>query len=354
MARPDAGGLARHLVVAYALLIVYASLHPLSGWTDTGAALLDFLTTPWPRYFTVFDIVLNVLAYVPLGLLLVPALPTAWKPGYVVIVAVLLGGLLSLSMEMLQHYLPTRVPSNVDLGCNTLGTLLGALLGVPFGRAFTGHGALSRWRARRIVHGALGDAGLALIAVWLVSHGNPEVQLFGNGDLRSLLGLSPPIAFTAGRYFAIEHMVAGAGVVSVGLLAWQLMRQPSAWLLGVLFLLALLVKALAAAILLEPGRAMDWMTPGAMMGAGIGTGILVIALFLPAQAQATVAATALLAGTVLVNLGPHNPYLAETLSRWHQGQFLNFVGLTRLASIVWPFLAMAFIIALPASWPTKK
>jgi len=132
------------------------------------------------------------------------------------------------------------------------------------------------------------------------------------------------------------------------------MRQPSAWLLGVLFLLALLVKALTAAILLDPGRAMDWMTPGVVMGAGIGTGILVMALILPAQAQATVAATALLAGTVLVNLGPQNPYLADTLSRWHQGHFLNFVGLTRLASIVWPFLAMAFIIALPASLPTKK
>jgi hypothetical protein len=36
--------------------------------------LLDFLSAPWPRYYTGFDLAANILAYVPLGFLLVPAL----------------------------------------------------------------------------------------------------------------------------------------------------------------------------------------------------------------------------------------------------------------------------------------
>jgi VanZ family protein len=349
MARPDAGGLARHLAFAYALLIVYASLHPFAGWTHSGAPLLAFLSAPWPRYYTWFDLSMNVLAYLPLGLMLVPGLPRRWKVGYAVIGAVLTGAGLSFSMELLQNFLPSRVPSNVDFGCNTLGVFVGALIGVPFGRAFYEHGALSRWRARRILHGPLGDAGIALLVVWLVSNLNPEIPLLGSGDLRALLDLDPPLAFTAGRYFVSEQAIVGAGVLSVGLLAWLLMREPSPWLLGVLFVMAFLAKGLATAALLGPVRAWDWVTPGAMAGAAMGASVLLVTLLLPKQFQATVAALVLLVGTVLVNLAPANPYLLETWSRWNQGQFLNFNGLTRLASTVWPFLALALIIALPPS-----
>ncbi|MGB0126730.1 MAG: VanZ family protein [Rhodocyclaceae bacterium] len=349
MVRPNAGGLARHLTFAYALLIVYASLHPFTGWVHSGAPLLAFLSAPWPRYYTWFDLSMNVLAYVPLGLVMVPGLPQRWKPGYLVIFTVLTAALLSFSMELLQHLLPSRVPSNVDLGCNALGALIGALMGVPFGRAFREHGSLSRWRARRIQHGALGDAGIALLVVWLVSTLNPEIPLLGNGDLRGMLDLEPTLAFTAGRYFVTEQMVVAAGVLSVGLLAWLLMREPSPWLLGTLFVLAFIGKGLAAAALLGPVRAWDWVTPGAMTGAAMGASVLLVTLLLPKQAQATTAALVLLLGTVLVNLAPPNPYLLETWSRWNQGHFLNFNGLTRLASTVWPFLALALIIALPPS-----
>ena len=35
----DPSSLARYLAAAYALLIVYASLHPFSGWVDNGAVV---------------------------------------------------------------------------------------------------------------------------------------------------------------------------------------------------------------------------------------------------------------------------------------------------------------------------
>ena len=59
---------------AYVALIVYASLYPFSGWHDQGIAPWAFMTSPWPKWWTVFDIVANVLGYMPLGFLLALAM----------------------------------------------------------------------------------------------------------------------------------------------------------------------------------------------------------------------------------------------------------------------------------------
>ncbi len=39
---------------------------------------------------------------------------------------------------------------------------------------------------------------------------------------------------------------------------------------------------------------------------------------------------------------------AATLTVWQQGHFLNFNGLTRLVSAVWPFAALAYLCLLAA------
>src|SRR6267378_2891298 len=63
--------LARYLFAAYIPLVVYASLHPFSGWRDRGLPPFAFLTAPFPRPIPVFDVVANVIGYVPLGFLAV-------------------------------------------------------------------------------------------------------------------------------------------------------------------------------------------------------------------------------------------------------------------------------------------
>ena len=47
--------LARLLFAVYLLLIVYASLYPLSGWRGHGGSPFEFLGTPWPRQILAFD-----------------------------------------------------------------------------------------------------------------------------------------------------------------------------------------------------------------------------------------------------------------------------------------------------------
>ena len=51
-------------------LIVYASLYPFEHWRDQGIAPWSFLWAPWPKYWTAFDVVANVLGYAPLGFFL--------------------------------------------------------------------------------------------------------------------------------------------------------------------------------------------------------------------------------------------------------------------------------------------
>ncbi len=55
--------------LVYTLLLIDASLYPLAGWRDRGLDPFAYLSAPWPSYFTGFDIVVNVLGYIPLAFL---------------------------------------------------------------------------------------------------------------------------------------------------------------------------------------------------------------------------------------------------------------------------------------------
>ena len=341
--RTTASPLARYLAVAYALLIAYASLHPLTGWRDTGAPPFAFLAAAWPRYYTGFDLAANILAYLPLGFLTVPALQSRLGVAAAALLAVLAGGGLSLAVEVLQNYLPSRVPSNIDLACNLIGAMIGAAAGMNWGRALVDGGRLHRLRVRLVVGGQAADFGLVLLGLWLLAQLNPELLLFGTGDLRTLLEL-PPLPYSAGRFFVIEAGVAAAGALAAGLIVWSRLRQQQRSLLVALLLPALLVKAFASALLVNAAQFAHWITPGNATGLAIGAIALLAATHLPPLAQRMLAALALLFATALVNLAPENPYIAASLAVWQQGHFLNFNGLTRLVSSLWPFAALPYLM----------
>jgi hypothetical protein len=75
---------------------------------------------------------------------------------------------------------------------------------------------------------------------------------------------------------------------------------------------------------------------------------MLVGVTLPRIVRLVIAAVLLMAATVLVNLSPPNPYTAAMLKLWEQGHFLNFNGLTRLVSAVWPFAALAYLILFAA------
>ncbi|MFH1815446.1 MAG: VanZ family protein [Pseudomonadota bacterium] len=345
---PHTTQLARHLAVAWALLITYASLHPLGEFRDAGDRLLDFLTAPWPRYWTRFDVVANALGYLPLGFLLVPAAAPRLRRTPALVLAIILATGLSISLEVLQHFLPRRVPSNLDVLSNMVGAAIGALIGWRWGGALNDGGALARWRTRRIVRGHTGDIALVLLCLWWVAQIDPDTPLFGLGDLRDLLGLPPPVDFTAHRYRAVEIGACICAMVGVGVIGWHSMRARSLWLLASGFVVALAIKAGSGAVLVPAGGAWLWATPGALAGLVAGTLALGIVLWLPATLRFALAALALLAGVALVNLAPYNPYPSAVSDAWRAGHFFNFSGLTRLASALWPYFALPYLMALQA------
>jgi hypothetical protein len=91
-----------------------------------------------------------------------------------------------------------------------------------------------------------------------------------------------------------------------------------------------------------------WLTPGALLGLAGGASLLVLmlAVALPRAARLALAGLLLMSATVLVNLAPENPYLANALQQWPQGYFLNFNGVTHLVSLAWPFVALFYLMLL--------
>lgn len=336
--------LARYLALAWFALVVYGSLHPFSGWRDTGVSPFAFLEGGWPRYWTVFDLVTNVLVYMPLGFLLTLALtgvPGRWTG---MLLATLLAGSVSFCMESLQTWLPARVPSNLDLACNALGGLLGALYAHHTGPRFFSR--VTVWQHRLLAPIPQAELGLTLLGLWLLVPLSPEILPFGAGDLRQALDLPAAMPFAADSFMLIEAAIIAFNAIAVGLLVRMLVASAAlAYAIVPAFLaLGLLVRSLSAAILVTPAGAFDWLTPGAQMGLLLGILVLAVTLFLPMAARLVLAALALMAGTVLVNLAPPNPYSAAAQAIWRQGHFLNFNGLTRLVSTLWPFLTLPFFL----------
>jgi hypothetical protein len=115
--------------------------------------------------------------------------------------------------------------------------------------------------------------------------------------------------------------------------------------LGAVFA-ALFVKTAAFAILMRAENVLAWLTLGAQLGLAVGLAGALAAVALPRTARLIIAAVLLMATTVLVNLSPPNPYLVDSMKVWQQGHFLNFNGLTRLVSALWPFIALGYLIYL--------
>jgi VanZ family protein len=342
-----ASALARILFLVYVLLVAYASLYPLAGWRDVGLSPFAYLSAPWPRYVTGFDVAVNLAGYVPLGFLAMAALHPRLGGVAAFAAAVAGAAALSLALEGAQSYLPARFPANVDVLCNVAGAALGAALGQHV-TPLIGGGPLSRLRAAAFIPGAGTDAGLVILALWLFTQLNPATLLFGAGDLRDLLAPLDGRARRPEFFVSIEAFTTAANLVAVALLvsALAVPRHPVRRIVLGVVLAALVVRSAATAIVMRAENVFAWLTPGAQLGLAIGLAAALAAVALPRTARLALAAVLLMAATVLVNLSPPNPYLADSLKVWQQGHFLNFNGLTRLVSALWPFVALGYLIHL--------
>jgi VanZ family protein len=175
----------RRFLLLIVAIVAYGSLYPwnfefTSAAGDPVRILLHGWPGEWNRY-VLRDIVLNVIIYMPLGLVAVLAFRRRRSRTLAAAAAIACGFLLSVSMELLQVYVPSRDPSLLDVLTNTLGAAAGAGFAIYF------EGGIRQLMERRA--GQFRAAATLLLLVWAVSELYPLFPEIGRSHLRQELAL---------------------------------------------------------------------------------------------------------------------------------------------------------------------
>lgn len=351
------------LALIYAALIVYASLYPFADWRNQGIHPLAFLGAPWPKYWTSFDLLANVLGYAPLGFLLALAVLRGGGPGasrtwHALFRAAFAASALSLAMETLQGYLLTRVPSNLDFGLNSAGGVLGAVLACLLEKmGVIGH--WSRLRSRWVVEDARG--AIVLLALWPMALLFPTAVPLGLGQvlerleqaLADMLEDTPFLLWLPVRDIELQPMMPGTEVLCVllgalvpCLLGYCVIRHVGRRLVfaGAVLVTGIVVTGLSAALTYGPSHAWAWLTLPVWIG--LQAAPVAAAALLPLSRRASAAVLLLVMAVLLalLNQAPTGAYLAQTLQTWEQGRFIRFHGLAQWLGWLWPYAAMGYVL----------
>jgi len=354
----------------YAGGLVVISVSPVTEWRFIPEMPWEFLARGWPKYWTSLDVFLNVLAYIPLGLLIGRAAShrlrqLTWGPLLAFVLTVCASIFLSILLEALQTYLPSRRPSLLDVLTNGAGAGIGAFIASAY--------AQNKARLQIIDAKPIEVGGLMLLGLWLLAQAAPQPIWLALGDvmaqasgwrqgLASFTGIdqSPAVAqeiFAAQRILA-EALCVATAIISCALLChltmlesprWFSRYQPSHWLYTLICVVVITIGARTAWILLlhSPEAILAWLGAGAQAG-------IVLALLSAyglAGARPTLQRTAAVAGIVMMlllsNSLPQNDFANEAFTGWSKGAWLNLRSLANLAASAWPFLALSwFFIAL--------
>ena len=353
-AEPRSGGFSPHsvrlawiLALAYLLVIAYASLQPFRDWRAPPEEVLHFLLAAWPRYITLQDVAVNVAAYLPLGFLFSIACGARFGPARGAIAAMIAAAVMSLAMEAAQMFLPARISSNVDLLANAVGALLGAMAAPLFAPTRILGGRLHAARHHLFHDGIKADAGLVIVALWLITQFHPTVQPFGTGGIRATFDLPAHLAHTPSLAVGGEAVVVLLSLTGVGLMVCALMRGASRPLpvIATLITAVLLLKIVTAVVFDLASTPLAWLTPGVTLGLLVGFALLYGAAHLPQLAQLVVAAGCIAAATAAINLAPDNPYhsVPSLLLARGTSHFLSFSSIVRALSELWPLLAIGYL-----------
>ncbi len=357
---------AQPLALAFAALVVYASLYPFLGWRWPAAPeALALLQLPWPPWRDRFDEAANLVGYVPLGaLLFVAVVRNGGSAPWALVLAVLCSAGLSYGVEVTQNFLPTRVPSLKDCAFNLIGAVAGALVGA----LLQALGAIDRWQALRDRWFARRSAAaLLLLLLWPMGLLFPASVPLGLGqigpelrhaleaavdgtpwaaDVVAWLGKGDEPAVKPALPRVQELLATAFGLAAPCLLAFAATRP--GWhrlvlLLGA-FGLALAVTTLSTALNFGPEHALTWWTPTTWRALTLGMVLAGVALAASPRLAAGLGLALAVALVVLVAQAPTDPYYAASLQGWEQGRFIRFHGLAQWIGWLWPYAAIAWLL----------
>ncbi len=344
------------LLLAYAVILIYASLYPMMGWREVPGTAFDFLFKPPSRYWSSFDVVSNLVAYVPLGALLVMWLSQRRKPFASIVLALFIASALSLSMEVLQNYLPKRVPSWLDCFTNILGAVIGAAIAAPQAKRI--NYLLSSASIHRAWVKPESQPAVLLLLSWVLLQALPQSNLFITGDLSN----NPLRSWVGSHFTRFEHVLMQpeisiaieAFVVVVALWLFTVLLSealtPSAPKLPIgiaLITTGLILKTLGSVRLrgIEPTY---WLTVGAQAGLLLGAVACLIASSLGQKSRRVTGLLCAVVLLILVNLLPVTDYQASTLMRWSDGPWRSIAGSLRHFGLLWPILVILWLLILMA------
>lgn len=278
-----------YLLALFAFLLLAGSLFPwdFQAGPGLGSAVVH-LFAGWRealRETSRRDILVNLAIYVPIGFTFY--LWRGWRSkAWQFVVPVLAGGLLSFSIETLQHYVPMRVPSLIDVILNTLSAAAGMAGAAIFHALLDARHA--DWRGRYSVQFS---SALLLLSIWVSMSAWPHYAypLLIGARVRALLkpGEWTPAESLDG---ALPWLLAGCLLTAIGggrALRWILLP---------------LLPGLLLVMLISPGHGFTWSYV-----AGAAAAVLILAVWPPRSRTAA----RMLAGVWLSWIGAKalSPYI---------------------------------------------
>jgi VanZ family protein len=335
--------LARAMSFVYALLILYVSLNPFDFDFQNGIAVWAWIEAPLPRFITLFDVSVNILAYIPFGFLLVFAGYPRWRNFVALGIAICLSAMLAFSVETLQSWIPSRIPSLMDWWANVFGGFLGGLLAIPLGPQWLSGTAIRR---RFDQWFGLNWSICALFLLFPWSQIYPQSSWLGVGVWGHVIFGSIDWGTTVINQVVQETFITGFCWLGVALLLSLGMRvkAPQWQILNGLLGLTVVLKTLFTALQFGWGFSLFWLTAGAFWGMLFATVALRWALQLSSRVKQFLAVFCLIGATIAINVMPDNPYFILTLRHWYQGRLLHFNDLMQWVSVIWLPLATVWMI----------
>lgn len=372
----------RLLWLAVTLAIVYLSLYPLEGWRLRQPSAFAYLGLGLPRYYTRADLVSNVAAYLVFGLLFQLAWFRRRRQLWPVLLTTLAGLAMSLVLESLQSYLPTRVPSILDVLSNTAGAVLGALIGVL---VIIG---LERRATRLPTAGALWYSqgpmlGWVLLVGWWLGQLAPQRVMFSGGSLLTSFapatapmldwltrrlggpglgeGTSPAAwVGTPAIGGVFETLAITATIALVGILVMDLVRTTTGritWI-GIALSMALVLRALSAPPATRESVMAVWLTPGAQAALVLSAAVLYLLAAFGRRTRLWLALALVPLAMMLTYFASIDPYYLAT--REAGRGLLDSAMTPSLRSLIgamgngWPLMLAIYCGARLASLPGRQ
>ena len=328
------------LAGVYAVLLIYGTLYPLTGWnTPALNPLITLFRQSLNMKFNP-DTLTNVLVYMPLGVLLMRVLGLRFSLYLAAMLTIAAGGLLSFSLEYFQAFLPGRTSSLRDLVLNTVGTAAGTTLAIIFSDQGRLGQALHRLRFEYVLPDKLANLGLLVLGLWALSQLTPLVPSIDIDNLRH--GLKPlwhtlqdPGSFNLAQMLVYVFSILGLGMLCLTVV--NPTHRPVLLFLGFI----------TAVLLLKIPIVIRQISLEAMAGAALGYSLLLLLKKLPVKLLLSTAALAIIAAVITESMRASTGHIGGThIFNWipFRGHLTNnLIGIADILGGLWPFFALGYI-----------